>query len=83
MKLELTNEQAAVLRPLIKFCQESLATPDIVIAQVMPGDWRAPEKTWLIYSTIKASTGRKIRQLIERDQEEGGAPKVQNEMESS
>lgn len=66
MKIELTNEQATVLRPLVEWCAETQSR-NIVIGQIIPGDWRELEKTWLVCATIPASTAHKIRKLIERD----------------
>ena len=66
MRLELTESQTSVLRHLVRDC-EGMFRPQVVIAQVMPGDWKAPEKLWLIYSTITKTTAKKIRKLIEKD----------------
>jgi hypothetical protein len=66
MRLELTEAQAAILRPLVRDC-EGMFKPQVVIAQVMPGDWKAPEKLWLVYSTTTKPTAKKIRKLIEKD----------------
>lgn len=66
MKLELTESQAAILRPLVRD-RAGMFKTQVVIAQVMPGDWQAPEKLWLIYSTISKPTANKIRKLIEKE----------------
>lgn len=66
MKLELTEGQAGILRPLIRD-GEGMLKQQVVIAQVLPGDWQAPEKLWLIYSTITKDTAKKIRKLIEKE----------------
>lgn len=66
MRLELTESQAAILRPLVRDC-EGMLKQQVVIAQVMPGDWKAPGKLWLVYSTVAKDTAKKIRKLIEKD----------------
>jgi hypothetical protein len=40
------------------------------MGQFMPGDWKAPEKVWLIYTTIGVATARKVRKLIEKERAE-------------
>jgi hypothetical protein len=66
MRLELSETQCAVLRPLVRDA-EGMHKPETVIAQVMPGDWRAPGSLWLIYTTISKATAKKIRKLIDKD----------------
>ena len=66
MKLELTESQAAILRPLVRD-RDGMFKPQVVIAQVMPGDWKAPGKLWLICSTITKATAKKVRKLIEKE----------------
>lgn len=66
MRLELTESQAAIFRPLIRDC-DGLLKEQVVIAQVAPSDWKAPGKLWLIYSTITKPTAKKIRKLIEEE----------------
>jgi hypothetical protein len=65
MKVELTPSQSAILRPLL-----DLRNPfdrQLVIGQVVKGNWPEPEKTLLLCTTIKATTGEKIRKLIQKE----------------
>ena len=71
MKVELTPNQAAVLRPLLE--GQNPFDLKLIIRQVMKGNWPEPEKTFLLCTTIKATTGEKIRKLIQKERESSAA----------
>jgi hypothetical protein len=69
MKLELTSIQAAEVKPWLDRCREAW-TPCVLAGQLMLGDWRqGPDKIFLHYALIRRETARKIRKLIERDEQ--------------
>jgi hypothetical protein len=68
MRLSLTTEQAAYVRPLLRDC-EGLSTSRVVLGQLCPGDWKAPDSIELRCTTISASTARKIRRAIEQERD--------------
>lgn len=69
MKIELTPAQAAQVRPLLRDCA-GMFVPRVVLGQLVPGDWRDPEKIFLHYCTIQQNTARKIRSAIQKEQNE-------------
>ena len=66
MKLELPPSIATKLKPYLANNEVGF-TPRVLIAQVAPGTWEAPEKVWLIVGTITAETGRKVAKLVATD----------------
>ena len=77
MRIELTPKQAAVLRPLLS--DQNPFDRQLIIGHVMKGQWPEPEKTFLLCTTIKATTGEKIRKLIQKERGEE-RPRVLDEI---
>jgi hypothetical protein len=65
LRIELTPEQAATLRPLLD--DQNPFDRQLIIGQVMKGNWPEPEKTFLLCTTINSTTGEKIRKLIQKE----------------
>jgi 23S rRNA U2552 (ribose-2'-O)-methylase RlmE/FtsJ len=67
MKLTLTPEQAAEVRPWLNQCRQT-PTPSVLAGQILPGTYpESPGVVFLQFAIIKPETAKKIRKLVEQE----------------